>query len=51
MSLFRTVNVFQALFLTVEFEQGNVCWVHIGKKNTSEDKISYIMHYVVVFSV
>ena len=37
--------------LIVEFEQVNVCWVHIEKTNTFEDKIGYIMRYVVVFSV
>ena len=37
--------------LIVEFEQANVCWVHIKKTNTFEDKIGYIMRYVVVFSV
>ena len=34
-----------------EFEQANVCWVHIENKNTFEDKIGYIMRYVAVFSV
>ena len=33
--------------LTVAFEQKNVCWVHIEKTNTFEDKIWYIMRYVV----
>ena len=37
--------------LIVEFEQANVCWVHIENKNTFEDKIGYIMRYVAVFSV
>ena len=37
--------------LIVEFEQGNICWVHIEKSNTFEDEIRYIMCYVVVFSV
>ena len=37
--------------LIIEFEQANVCWVHIEKKNTFEDKIVYIMRYVAVFSV
>ena len=35
--------------LNVDFEQANVCWVHIEKTNTFEDKIGYIMRYVVVF--
>ena len=35
--------------LTTEFEQANICWVHIEKiENTFEDKIRYIMHYVAV---
>ena len=37
--------------LIVEFEQGNVWWVHIENKNILEDKIRYIMRYVAVFSV
>ena len=37
--------------LIVEFERANVYWVFIEKTNTSEDKIGYIMRYVVVFSV
>ena len=37
--------------LIAEFEQENVCWVHIEKKNTFVDKIGYIMCYVAVFSV
>ena len=37
--------------LIAEFEQANVCWVQIEKKNTFEDKIGYIMRYVAVFSV
>ena len=37
--------------LIVEFKQANVCWFHIEKTNTSEDKIGYIMRYVAVFSV
>ena len=38
-------------FLSVDFEQAKVCWVHIKKKNTFEDKIGYIMCYVVAFSL
>ena len=34
----------------VEFEQANVCWVHI-KKTNRKDKIGYIMRYVALFSV
>ena len=32
-----------------DFEQANVCWVHIEKKNTFEDKMGYIMRYLVAF--
>ena len=48
-----TVNCehISSFVLTVEFEQANVCWVHIEKKNIFEDKIGYIMRYVAVFSV
>ena len=35
--------------LTVDFEQANFCWVYIEKTNTFEDKIEYIMRYVVAF--
>ena len=37
--------------LIVEFEQANLCWVHIEKTNSFKDKIGYIIRYVVVFSV
>ena len=54
----RHANVFivncehiSSFVLVVEFEQANVCWVHIEKKNTFEDKIRYVMLYVAVFSV
>ena len=33
----------------VDFEWANICWVHIGKTSTYENKIGYIMRYVVVF--
>ena len=36
-------------FVIIDFEHANVCWVHIEKRNTFEDKIGYIMRYVVVF--
>ena len=36
-------------FLMDEFEQANVCSVHIENTNTSEAKIRYLMCYVVVF--
>ena len=34
--------------LVIDLEQAKVCWVHIEKINTFEDKIMYIMRYVVV---
>ena len=34
--------------LIIDFEQEKVCWVHIEKINTFEDKIRYIVRYVVV---
>ena len=37
--------------LIVDFEQANVCWIGIEKRNTFEDMIWYIMRYVAVFSV
>ena len=36
-------------FLIIDFEEAKVCWVHIEKTNTFEDKIGYTMRYVVVF--
>ena len=39
---------FSKFALTVDFEEGNVCWVHVEKTTTFEDKIRYIMLYVVV---
>ena len=35
--------------LVVDFEQANVCRVHIEKINTLENNVEYILHYVVVF--
>ena len=35
--------------LIADFERTNVCWVHIEKANTFEDKIGYIMGYFAVF--
>ena len=35
--------------IIVDFEQANVCWVHIEQTKTFENKIGYIMCYVVVF--
>ena len=32
--------------LIVDFEQANVCLVHIEKEKIFEDKIGHIMHYV-----
>ena len=35
--------------LIIDFEQAKICWVHIEKVDTFEDKmIMYIMCYVVV---
>ena len=39
------------ILLIVEFEQENVCWIHIEITNTFGDKIGYITRYVAVFSV
>ena len=36
-------------FLIADFEQANVCWDHIEKTNTFEEKIEYIMRYFAVF--
>ena len=36
-------------FLIVHIQQVNVCWVYIENTITFEDKIGYIMCYVVVF--
>ena len=33
--------------LIVDFEQASFCWVHNERTNTFEDKIDYIMRYVV----
>ena len=38
-----------SFFLTVDFEQANVYWVHIENTNTFEGKIKYIVCSVVVF--
>ena len=35
-------------FLIIDFEQAKVCKIHIEKINTFENKISYIMRYVIV---
>ena len=40
-----------SFFLIVEFEQKNVCQIHIEMTNTFGDKIRYITRYVAVFSV
>ena len=37
--------------LIVEFEQENVCWIHIEMTNTFGEKIGYISRYVALFSV
>ena len=39
-----------SLFVVIaESEWANVCWVHIENTSTFEDKIGYIMRYLVVF--
>ena len=43
------LNGRKAFVLIVNFEQTNVYRVHIEKINTFEDKIGYIMRYVVVY--
>ena len=35
--------------LIANFKRANISWVNIEKINTFEDKIGYIMHYVVVY--
>ena len=37
--------------LLIDFEQAKVCWVHIEKIKTFENKIRYIMRYVIVIQV
>ena len=36
------------VLLIIDSEQAKVCWVHIEKINTFENKIWYIMRYTVV---
>ena len=36
------------VLLIIDFEQAMVCWVHIEKLNTFEDKMRYTIRYVVV---
>ena len=43
------VNRISNFVLIIDFDQANICLVHIGKAITFEDKIGYIMRYVVVF--
>ena len=35
--------------LIAGFERANVCWDHIEKANTFDDKIGHFMRYFVVF--
>ena len=35
--------------LIIDFEQANVCWVHIEKTSTFEEKIGSIIRYIAVF--
>ena len=44
----KDISIFVLIF---EFEQVNVCRVHMEKSNTFEGKIAYTMRHVVVFSV
>ena len=37
--------------LIIDSEPAKVCWVHIEKINTSEDKIKNVMRYVAVIYV
>ena len=39
------------ILLIIDFEKANVFWVYIEKINTFEEKIKYIMRYVVVIFV
>ena len=34
--------------LIIDFEQAKLCWVHSEKINTFENKMGYIMYYVVL---
>ena len=43
------VNRIPNFVLIIDFDQANIFLVHIEKANTFEDKIGYIMRYVVVF--
>ena len=43
--LFNCKNI-SNFVLIVEFEQANVCFVHIEKVNIFEDKIGHITRYV-----
>ena len=48
-SVFVNCGHISKFVLIVDIEQANVCWAHIEKTNTYEDKIRYIMRYVAVF--
>ena len=48
-SVFVNCGHISNFVLIVDIEQANVCWAHIEKTNTYEDKIRYIMRYVAVF--
>ena len=38
-----------AFALIIDSEQENLCWVFLKNTKTFEDKIGYIMHYIVAF--
>ena len=40
---------FSAFALIIDAEQEKLCWVFLKNTKTFEDKIGYIMHYVVAF--
>ena len=46
MSLLSNCKNMSNFVLIAEFEQANVCFVHIEKENIFEEKIGYIMCYV-----
>ena len=35
--------------LIAGFERANVCWVHIERRNTFDDKIDYLIRYFAIF--
>ena len=47
----RSIVFLVNFVLIIDFEEANVYWGHAEKINTIEDKIRYIMRYVVPFQV